>query len=187
MKWLLESSFEITADGIRIQAPKKSDYFVDPKTANPTCSAAFLYQDVCGDFVLRAHVHHDFIATYDACCLMAYESDTLWAKACFELSDFNTHTIVSVMTNERSDDGNGVNINEDCVWLQLARTDNVFTVHYSLDGVTFYMVRLTHLPMKKDIKVGFVAQSPLGDGGMRSFTQIHFEQTSLTDIRKGTL
>lgn len=38
-----------------------------------------------------------------------------WAKACFELTDFNTQAVVSVVTNGQSDDANGCNIEENSV------------------------------------------------------------------------
>ncbi|MFD1174828.1 hypothetical protein ACFQ3W_00700 [Paenibacillus puldeungensis] len=40
----------------------------------------------------------------------------VWAKACFELTDFSTHTVVSVVTNHMSNDANGCNIEGKAVW-----------------------------------------------------------------------
>lgn len=154
---------------------------------NVTTSAPFLYQEITGDFVFRAKVHHDFISTYDACVLLAYDHETLWAKACFEFSDLGTHSIVSVMTNGVSDDANGVSIEDNSVWLQIARKDDIFAIHYSLDGNKFQMARLTKLPMQKTIKVGFEAQSPMGEGGLRYFQHILLEPITLDDIRDGNI
>ncbi|MEG0593546.1 MAG: DUF1349 domain-containing protein [Coprobacillus sp.] len=187
LKWLSKSRFEEIDNGIKVYAPAGSDYFVDPVSEQVTATAPFLYQEVTGDFVLKAKVRHDFISTYDACVLLALESETLWAKACFEFSDLGTHSIVTVMTNQRSDDANNAVIDGDEVWLQLSRKGNVFAVHYSLDGITYKMARLTFLPMKETIKVGFEAQSPTGDGGMRCFENISLEQKTLEDIRNGNI
>lgn len=186
LKWLNnESRYYEIDDGIEIYAPEHTDYFVNPVTHDVITSAPFLYQDVTGDFILRAKVSHDFLSTYDACVLLAQDNDRLWAKACFEFTDIGTHSIETVMTNEYSDDANGVIVETKEVWLQLARKDNMFAIHYSLDGLTYYMARLTYLPMRETIKVGFEAQSPLGNGGIRRFTNILLEKKTLTDIRIG--
>ena len=185
LKWLNESQYHEIDNGIEIYAPEHTDYFVNPVNHDVITSAPFLYQEVTGDFILRAKVSHDFLSTYDACVLLAQDHDRLWAKACFELTDIGTHSIVTVMTNEHSDDANGVIVDTQEIWLQLARKDNMFAIHYSLDGRIFSMARLTYLPMRKTIKVGFSAQSPLGDGGMRCFTNILFKKKRLRDIRNG--
>ena len=41
--------------------------------------------------------------------------------------------------------------------------------------------------MSKTIKVGFEAQSPMGEGGMRSFEEILLVNMSLGDIRNGNM
>lgn len=186
-KWLQQSRYEQIQNGIAIYAPENSDYFVNPMNKEITTTAPFFYKEVSGDFVFRAKVKHEFLSTYDACVLLALDTDQLWAKACFEYSDLGTHSIVTVMTNQVSDDANGVQIENDEVWLQLARKGNMFAIHYSIDGCLFKMARLTYLPMRKTIKVGFEAQSPTGKGGMRYFTDIWFKQISLDDIRNGNV
>jgi hypothetical protein len=184
-KWTADTSYTNTEDGIQIYAPADTDYFVNPADGIAKCNAPFLYTEVEGDFVLKARVSHDFISTYDACVLLALDNEKLWAKACFEYSDFGTHSVVTVMTNQRSDDANSVNIDGKEVWLQLARKGDLFGIHYSLDGKTFRMARLCCLPMQKKIKVGLEAQSPAGKGGSRNFCNVSLEMRSLEDIRGG--
>lgn len=185
LTWLAESQYEEIEDGIKLQAPARTDYFVNPLNDEANTSAPFLYQEVSGDFVFKAKVQHDFVSMYDACALMALDNEKLWAKGCFEQSDVGTHAVVSVMTNQKSDDANSVTLEGNEVWLQLARKGNMFAVQYSFDGINFQMARLTYLPMSKTIKVGFVAQSPLGEGGMRYFKHIQLEMKTLDDIRNG--
>ncbi|HHT96883.1 MAG TPA: DUF1349 domain-containing protein [Clostridiales bacterium] len=203
-KWTVETKHKITETGIEITPIPGRDYFVNPITDEVTVDSAYFYKEVEGDFVIRAKVSHDCMSTYDACVLMAYDNDRLWAKACFEKSDFNTNAVVTVMTNGRSDDANGVNIDGKEVWLQLARKGNVFAVHYSLDGEEFIMSRLCHLPMQDKIRVGISGQCPVGDTlmknlglesfdieelsknvGVDSFEFLSLEKYTLSDIRNG--
>lgn len=184
-QWTIETQYEVVEDGIHIYAPAKTDYFVNPADGKVQTDAPFFYKEVEGDFVLRAKVSHDFVSTYDACVLLALENEKLWAKACFEYTDLGTNSVVTVMTNERSDDANGVDVDGNEIWLQLSRQDDLFAIHYSQDGKEFKMARLCHLPMQKKIKVGLEAQSPTGNGGTRRFSNVSLELRSLEDIRNG--
>jgi uncharacterized protein len=184
-QWTISTQYDVTEDGIQIYAPAKTDYFVNPIDGKVLADAPFFYKEVEGDFVLRARVSHDFVSTYDACVLLALDHDKLWAKACFEFTDLCTHSVVTVMTNEKSDDANGVNVDGNEIWLQMSRKDNIFAIHYSYDGKEYKMARICHLPMQNKIKVGLEAQSPTGNGGMRKFADVSLELRSPADIRSG--
>lgn len=185
MKWQREGEIRELEDGISIKALPETDYFVDPVSGDVVTDAVYLYQEVKGDFVLRAQVSCDFVSTYDAPVLLALEHETRWVKACFELTDLGPKAMVTVITDQRSDDANGASIEGDEVWLQLARKGDVFAIHYSLDGQDFKMARLAWLPMAETIKVGFEAQSPTGEGGWRNFRQVSLQNHSPADIRAG--
>lgn len=184
-KWTVETKYEEVDNGIQAYAPAGTDYFVNPIDGKVKADAPFFYKEVEGDFILKAKISHDFIATYDACVLLALDHDKLWAKACFEFTDLGTNSVVTVMTNEKSDDANGINVDTNEIWLQMSRQDNVFAIHYSLDGKEYLMSRLAYLPMQKKIKVGLEAQSPTGKGGLRKFSDVSLEIRTPQDIRKG--
>lgn len=186
-KTIANSIYEEIENGIKTFALPNTDYFVNPETDKVVANAPFFYKEVTGDFVFRSKVSLDFKSTYDACVLFALDNERLWAKACFEMSDYGIPTIVSVMTNGRSDDANCTSIDGNEVWLQLSRKGNTFAVHYSSDGVVFKMARLAYLPMNITIKVGFMAQSPTGNGGERIFNNIDLRNISLSDIRNGNI
>lgn len=184
-QWTIPTKYEVDNDNIQIYAPANTDYFVNPIDGTVRADAPFFYKEVEGDFILRANVSHDFVSTYDACVLLALDHDKLWAKACFEYTDIDTHSVVTVMTNEKSDDANGINVEGNEIWMQMSRKDNVFAIHYSFDGQDFKMARLAYLPMQKKIKVGLEAQSPTGAGGIRTFHHVSLELRSPLDIREG--
>lgn len=183
--WLAETSYNLLENGIEIDAPAGSNYFVNPSDGSINTTAPFLYEEVEGDFVLNAKVSHAFTSLYDACVLLAYESETLWAKACFEFTDINTHSVVTVITNVCSDDANGYDVDKNEVWLQIARKGNIFAIHYSLDGKKYLMSRICGLPMSNKIKVGLVAQCPMGTGAKMKFEHVSLKKITLEDIREG--
>lgn len=189
-KWLNESQMVNGGNEVAIYAPGHTDWFnnpvpVDGKLSAPVANAPFYYTDVTGDFVFRAKVRPNFRTVYDACALMVIQDEKLWTKAAFEKSDFGTTAAVCVVTNGISDDANGCNIVQDEVWLQIVRVGDVFCTHYSLDGETFYMVRLFHLPVEKTVKVGIEAQCPAGDGGLRFYSDIMLENRTVQNLRAG--
>lgn len=178
-QWLNESNVEVmTADSLEMTALPKSDFFVNPENEEVTENGAFYYREVTGDFVLRAKVSPDFRGIYDAGCLFFMKDSTLWGKLCFEKTDIGTQSVVSVVTKGLSDDANGVNIDGGTVYLQMVRKGNLFGFHYSYNGKDFLMARYFGMDCGPSLKVGFVAQSPLGEG-----TSVLFEEISLGEIQ----
>lgn len=192
LQWINPSTWREENGKLIITAPANTDYFRNPGqraqegiTPESYANAPFGYNEVTGDFVLRAKVSHDFKDVYDACVLMIMQDEQVWAKACFELTDFGTHAVVSVVTNQLSDDANGCNIEGNSVWLQACRVGDAFAFHYSLDGKTFYMMRYFTIPVGKTVKVGLLAQAPQGKGGERVFEHVTLEQRTVGNIRVG--
>ena len=109
-----------------------------------------------------------------------------WAKACFENTDFGTHAALSVVTkNGESDDANGCNLEGNVAWLKICRVANSFSFHYSMDGEQFYMTRFFSLPAGDTVKVGLLAQAPVGDGGIRVYENLRIESTTVKNLRAG--
>ncbi len=190
--WMNESHLTETDGKITIYAPPKTDFFNYGLRLNAAGvpdesvgNAPFYYTEIEGDFVIRAKVSLPFEADYDACALLLMKDENTWGKLCFEQSDFGTKAVVSVVTQVRSDDANGCNIEGGSVWLQAARVGHYFAFHYSLDGERFDMTRLFYLEADQPLKVGLVAQSPIGEGGPRHFEHLSIEQRSVENLRQG--
>lgn len=171
--------------GLRVYAPAKTDFFQNPNGAPGSRSAPYLWLPIEGDFVAQAHVQHEFVSTYDAGALMVRHDETHWAKLCFEATDFGTHAAVSVVTNGLSDDANGVDLDGKSLWLQIVRQDNLFGLHYSLDGKSWRMVRYFALPVPAKVQVGLVAQSPVGPGASIDFHSFTIEPRRVANMRAG--
>ena len=191
-KWLNESTIEKSENKIIIMAPGKTDFFrgIEAKSEegflpNSLSNAPFYYTEIEGNFVIKAKVSHEFKDVYDSASLMIMQNLECWAKACYEYTDFGTHAIVSVVTNGFSDDANGCNLEGNTAWLQMCRVGNNFAIHYSTDGEKFYMVRFFTLPASPIMKVGLLAQCPLGSGGKRIYENLTIEKKTVKNIRAG--
>lgn len=184
--WLNESKIEtVTENSLKMVALPQSDYFVNPENGEVTATGAFYYKEIIGDFVLRATISPDFQGTYDAGCLFFMEDQTHWGKHCFEETDIGTQSVVSVVTNGLSDDANGVNIEGGKVHLQMVRKGDLFGFHYSYDGKNYLMARFFSMKCEPKLKVGLVAQSPLGKGISVLFEEISLLEHTVENVRSG--
>ncbi len=192
-KWINEGNVKTEESRIEIDAPAQSDFFCNNGaiseegiTPETLCNAPFYYTEVAGDFVMKVKVSHDFKDTYDSSSVMVMKDMQNWAKACFEKTDFGTHAAVSVVTkNGESDDANGCNIEGNVAWLQVTRCGQSFAFHYSTDGENYYMMRFFNMSVGEVVKVGLLAQAPIGDGGVRIYENLTIEQVTVKNIRFG--
>ena len=191
-KWINESEAEYKDGVLKVYAPGHTDYFNSPVKENGafpelTANAPLYYTEVIGDFVFRAKGELEFVSTYDAAALLVYENENVWAKLALENSDMpcKKPAVVSVVTNRISDDCNGPVRDANYVWFQISRVDDFFAFHYSTDGVEYNMVRVFTLPVGKTVKVGFEAQSPMGEGGYRYYSEISLENRRVKNVREG--
>ncbi len=171
--------------GIRVTVPAKADYFRDPAGKMVNDNAPFLYRNVTGDFVAQAHVRPAFRSTYDSAVIMVRHDEQNWAKICFERTDFGTNAAVSVVTRGVSDDANGADVTVPDLWLQVVRAGDVFALHYALDGKSWRMVRLFHLPVPTTIRVGVVTQCPVGPGTTVDLLNFSIDQREIKNVRAG--
>jgi regulation of enolase protein 1 (concanavalin A-like superfamily) len=135
--------------------------------------------------ILRARVTVEAQATFDAGVLAAYQSDEVWAKLCFERSPQGQLMIVSVVTRGSSDDANSVPIERNSIYLRLAKLENTYAFHYSHDGSTWNLVRHFSLGGQHEAHIGFLSQSPTGEGCTAHFSEIAYAPTLLSDLRSG--
>jgi uncharacterized protein len=175
-----------TKSVIEIEAPGKTDFFIDMFTMKPVGDAPFYYEKRSGDFVARVKARPRFKKNYDAGGIFVYDTAKKWIKLEFEMTDLGYPSVVSVVTDGVSDDCNGERRDEvEGLWLQVARRGDNWVLHYSEDGKKWRMVRYFKLKMKETVRVGLEAQSPRGDGCIVEFSGFKIADNILSDMRKG--
>jgi len=92
---------------------------------------------------------------------------------------------ISDISARLSDDANGCNPDGNMAWLRICRAGNAFSFHYSVDGEHFCMTRFFTLPVGDVVKVGLLAQAPVGDGGLRVYEKLTIEQRTVKNLRAG--
>ncbi len=173
-------------DALSITAGAKTDLFIDPQSSRPVVNAPRLvFESQDRDFLFSARVSVDFRATFDAGVLLLYVNPQRWAKLCFEYAPDGRPMIVSVVTQTTSDDCNSQPIDDDEIYLRIARLDQAFAFHFSANGHYWHLVRLFRLGEIDALNVGFSAQSPTGDVCTARFSEIRFEKRRLNALRNG--
>lgn len=182
--WQNESKVKLSGGMISIWANDRTDFFCNLDGRIVT-DAAMYFQELQGNCVIRAKVSMEPpLGSYDGAGLIIYSDDRHWIKGCLEVTDFGTIAAISVVTNGVSDDANGPDVNVNSIWLQITRKNDDFAVHYSLDGQNFNLQRICQLVMPAKVRVGLIAQAPLGQGGYRTFENVFVEEMTVADIRK---
>lgn len=177
-------SWAIDGDTLWLRAGPRADLFRDPAGDVVVDNAPALVMPVEGSWMLSAQVAAEHQSTFDAAVLVVYAAERAWAKLCLELSPRGEPMVVSVVTRSESDDCNSLVIDSP-VWLRVARLERAFAFHYSLDGEVWHMVRYFSLGDAASVEVGFLAQSPTGDGCTATFREISFTPEILSDVRSG--
>jgi regulation of enolase protein 1 (concanavalin A-like superfamily) len=174
-----------SSGGIVIKAPPRTDWFIDPISGNVTRTAPALVTSAPeGDFTLQAQVHAETRDRFDAGALLVHGDDHSWAKLCLERSPDGELMVVSVVTHVTSDDCNGEVVGA-TAWLRVARVDRAFAFHWSADGQRWRFVRLFGLPVRA-VRIGFIAQSPVGEGCTARFDRVALAERRLVDLRDGS-
>jgi regulation of enolase protein 1 (concanavalin A-like superfamily) len=186
LRWQLPpESWDLAGGTLTIRAGARTDLFVDPSGGPEAGNAARLLGPATGDFLLSARVTVDFAARFDAGVLLVYVDDGSWAKLCFEYAPLNVATVVSVVTRGLSDDCNSYPVEGNSTWLRVARLGGAFAFHSSTDGERWQLVRHFALAPATEIAVGFLAQSPEGEGCTATFDSIRYRRELLRDLRSG--
>lgn len=161
-----------TNHSLAIIAPSKADFFIDPSGNSVRLSAPFLYTLVSGNFTMVTRVSVEMNNPYDSGCLMIMTDARRWAKLCIEYYN-NKPSIVSVVTNNYSDDCVSCKVESRNPYLRVTRAANCFTFSYSEDGHSWDMIRYFGLECPQEIKLGLVAQSPIGESCRMTFDEFN--------------
>ncbi|GAA3745616.1 DUF1349 domain-containing protein [Salinactinospora qingdaonensis] len=185
LRWLNqpESWAILGEDTLVISAGGGTDLFTDPDGSAQHAQAPALVGRLSGDFTLSARVRLDLESAFDAAVLLLYTDDTTWAKLCLESSPQGRPTIVSVVTRGVSDDCNSFAVAGPDVELRISRLGSVYAFHARTDADSWDLIR--YFALDGDPEVGFLAQSPLGEGRTVRFEDIRYSPHRLTDVRSG--
>lgn len=173
---------------LTLTAAAGTDLFVDPAGTDPgqiPDAGRFTGLPPAGDFTLAAQISVEFASMYDAGVLLLHAAERTWAKCCFEYSPQLTPTAVTVVTRDTSDDCNSFEVDGRTLWLRITRSGAAWAFHASADGAWWRLLR--YFTLGPDlVRVGFLAQSPTGEGCAATFDHITFRPGAPGNLRDGS-
>ena len=182
---------------LTLTAAAGTDLFVDPAGADPgqvrdpgqlPDAGRFAGLPPAGDFTLAAQVSVEFSSMYDAGVLLLHAAERQWAKLCLEYSPQLRPTAVTVVTRGTSDDCNSFEVDGNTLWLRITRSGAAWAFHASTDGKWWRLLR--YFALSGDpadlVRVGFLAQSPTGEGCAATFDHITFRPGAPKNLRDGS-
>jgi regulation of enolase protein 1 (concanavalin A-like superfamily) len=178
-------SFSVNADHIQIEAGEKTDMFRDPNVTYNTDNAPKLFFTPDPNFMLTACIEHHFASKWDGGAIVLKADNLNWIKFCFEKDYTGQHRVVSVVTNNISDDCNSVAIIDGNVFYKICKADNVITLYFSQDGKKWFLVRHLQFNAKGPLHLGFMAQSPTGKNNKVTFSNITYSNRKIKDPYAG--
>lgn len=170
---------------ITIVAGEKTDMFRDPNVTYNTDNAPKLLFNPDEDFVLTAAIEHSFTSKWDGGAIVVIQDSLNWIKFCYEKDYTGSRRVVSVVTKNVSDDCNAVSLASNKVFYKIAKAGNVFTLYYSVNGLKWFLVRHLQMDTTKELKLGFLAQSPTGKNCTVRFSNITYRNVKIKDPYTG--
>jgi uncharacterized protein len=178
------SHFQEKDNVIHLKVDGGTDFFNKFKEEKRD-SASFYYHELEDNFTLKAKVKVNGNYFADAVFIMVRESPDKWIKLCLEYGKDGQYSVVSVVTAPWSDDANGEIVDGNECWLRITRNNNLFGLHYSLNGVYWRFVREVGVDMNANIYIGFGIQAPKSDGCDAQICYYEVSKNYITDFRTG--
>ena len=163
------------------------DNFRDPdgKLSNNTAPVLLAEVDNAKSWTLSGLVTPSFNATYDAGTFYIWVDDAHWLKMAMERDERGRVRIVSVRTNDTSDDNNHDGVTAPNVWMKISSDTKTVGFYYSTDQKSWQLIRLFKNDYPQKLWVGVSAQSPQGKGSVTQFRDLTLTKTSISDFRLG--
>lgn len=178
-------SYQLQNDQLTIIAGPKTDMFRDPNVTYNTDTAPKLLFEADQHFVFSSSIEHTFSNKWDGGAIVLIADSLNWIKFCFEKDYTGARRVVSVVTQNTSDDSNSVEISTNKAYFKMAKADNVITLYFSEDNKKWLLVRHLQFNSSKKLKIGFLAQSPTGEKSEVTFAAITYEARKIKDPYAG--
>ncbi|HEX4372017.1 MAG TPA: DUF1349 domain-containing protein, partial [Puia sp.] len=107
-------------DSITLTSTKETDFFIEPGGAYEKFDAPLLMKKVDNTkpFTLTAELKPEHIVKYDAGMLFIFVDEKHWVKFAFEADERMNTRVVTVRTNETSDDNNHEIVKDSIIFLK---------------------------------------------------------------------
>lgn len=178
---------KIENERISIEGVKGTNYFNAPDESRFEATAPILLTSVNNEesFTFTTKMQCKLETTYDAGTVYIYIHNNNWLKFAFELDEKNRKRVVTVRTDQTSDDNNHDIIDQDYIYLKISSNVKQLGFYYSLDGMDWNLVRLFKNDYPDNIWIGISSQSPKGSGVITYFENVKLVRENVKNFRLG--
>lgn len=163
---------------INITATNGTDLYHYARGNYNKSNAPLLLFNADSNFVFTATLSANFDSDYDGAFLIVYSDSNHYAKFLFELNPKEELIVCSALTNGYSDDNINAKTTESKVHFKITRIGTVYGFFYSLNNIDWEYVRIFKFNAK-NVKIGFGAQSPVGENCTVSFSNIRYQKNTI--------
>lgn len=169
MQWFNEPpEWRLDGNTLTARAGAQTDFWRKTHDGGVRDHGHLYYQVVEGDFTAQVKVAGDYTDLYDQAGLMLRLDPTVWLKCGIEYVHGVQHASV-VVTHDWSDWSVVPLENPPAIWLRVVRHGPTVEVHYSLDGLSYVMIRQAYLTESPSLWVGPMLAAPTGGGFVAAF------------------
>jgi regulation of enolase protein 1 (concanavalin A-like superfamily) len=165
MEWLNEpAQWRHEGDDLLVTPDAGSDFWRLTEYGFIHDNGHALLEPVGGDFIATVSVTADYRAQFDQAGLLIRIDERNWLKTGIEHVDGRCF-LSAVVTRDYSDWSVApLDACPDRLWLRVTRKGETVEIAASLDGATFQMLRIAHLPSDAAWKIGPMACAPIASG-----------------------
>ncbi len=174
-------------DSIILRSSKETDFFIEPGGVYEKSDAPLLLKrvDNTKPFTFTAALEPEHNVKYDAGMLFIFIDEKHWLKFAYEADERMNTRVVTVRTNETSDDNNHEILKDSVIFLKISSDTKSIGFYYSTDNISWNLVRVFKNEYPQKIFVGVGTQSPAGNGNKTIFYGIEFLDSAVKDFRSG--
>ncbi|MBB6286235.1 regulation of enolase protein 1 (concanavalin A-like superfamily) [Pseudomonas sp. BIGb0381] len=182
--WLNKPSlYQTFTDGsLEMVTDSHTDFWRETHYGFIRDSGHFLGFATLGSFTAQVRINADFRELYDQAGIMVRLNEETWLKAGIEFND-GMPMISSVLTQGTSDwapscfSGDPTDF-----WLRVTVSDGVLRLQYSMDGITWPLLRLAPFPKAERYMVGPMCCTPERQGLRVKFSEWSLSQPLGRDL-----
>ncbi|MBQ8677987.1 MAG: DUF1349 domain-containing protein [Alphaproteobacteria bacterium] len=152
-----------TESGLQITAAPYTDFWQNIDNHFSKDDGHFFRCRTEGNFIIKARWFFESIRDSAQCGLMLRFDERNWLKSGLLSPNIYRPQIGVIAANHGSCDWSIVNLPDDThtLWLKVKKCASDFVSYYSLDGQTYQVIRMTHLPfISSSINAGAYVCSP---------------------------
>ncbi|NHZ42904.1 DUF1349 domain-containing protein [Massilia sp. CCM 8693] len=176
---------QVQAGTLVLVAKKGTDLYANTDGSETADNTPRVLFQPTGDFIFSAKAAAGFGKPFDGAALIVYGDKATWGKLLFELAKTGKPGISTTVAKGAGDDAHHGAREGNEVYLKVVRRKDMFVFYTSQDGASWNMVRAFSLPGAATVKVGFSAQSPMGEEFRARFSDIKFRNAAFKDFWQG--